>query len=128
MEFAAPYLMMEAQTADRKIGQILMDLHDLSSEVIADALWTQKQIEIKTGRNLKLGEILLFSHLITLDQLQTALRYQTRKAENSRSESLQSLRVHRRRLEKLDSDTDERDEKSDSSETWVGRLKKMISR
>jgi len=108
---------------DRKLGQILIDLTYLDKDTVSDALVTQKQVQVKSGRHLKLGELLLFSQMITLKQLQTALSMQVNRAAQSQMDSWESFKSHRRRQAAAQNVNDEEKSLVNKVKNFFGRSK-----
>lgn len=78
---------------DRKLGQILIQQKLLTTKQVAQALYAQKEYELKNpGQKVKLGQVLLFLNLIKMDELKNSLRAQTQKAEEYRKLSMKAMR------------------------------------
>jgi hypothetical protein len=67
---------MNLKTRNRLIGEIFVELQFIDSEMLQEALSTQKEIALESNRILKLGELLLYAHLVTLDQVQQVVQIQ----------------------------------------------------
>ncbi len=78
------------KAADKKIGQILVDAGIITTEQLAFAIAEQTKLNAQGARKFKVGEILLFKQIVSLQQLHSALRTQSSKAELSRISTIAS--------------------------------------
>jgi len=108
---------------DEKLGRILIDLKLINAEQLEQVLVAQKQLEVTHGKKMKLGQLLLLSEVITLPQLQAALRHQVHKAQESRGHAIEARRKDRAEEMKSIVKTDEPKE-----DTFMGRLKSLFQK
>jgi len=105
---------------DKKLGSIPIDLKLINAGQLDQGLIAQKQLEVAHGKKMKLGQLLLFSEVITLAQLQVALRHQVHKAQESRTIAVEARRKDRaEEIQNLKSEGPKED-------TFMGRLKGLF--
>lgn len=75
---------------DKRIGQILIETSSINVKQLSDAIIAQERMKTSNGRRLKIGEILLFTEIIKLDELQNALRLQQNRANQSRTHAVEA--------------------------------------
>lgn len=68
--------LMRAKNKERLLGEIFLSLQWIDQESLSDALSLQDELRKEAGADLKLGELLLYAHLVTLDQVEQVLRLQ----------------------------------------------------
>lgn len=79
---------------DKRLGQILVERNIISLKQLSAALYSQQEMKAKGGRVFKLGEILLFTEQLNMDQLRGALSSQVNRARESRAATAKMKEKH----------------------------------